>query len=136
MNRNLFLLMAIACPGFGLLGSASATAQAPQKDSAAAAIKLSPEQLKAFEGYFQSPQNKDLVVQFSAVETGLFARLLWNNNEVHLTPESAMGFVSKEGGDEGPIHLVFHKDSTGLVNQVDLAKNGIWNRIKDYKPAA
>jgi hypothetical protein len=134
MIRKLFLIIAIACPGFGLLGSASASAQAPQKDSAATTIKLSPEQLKAFEGYFQSPQNKDLVVQFSAVENGLFARLLWNNNEVHLTPESAMGFVSKEGGDEGPIHLVFHKDSTGLVNQVDLAKNGIWNRIKDYKP--
>jgi hypothetical protein len=133
MTKNLFLLIAIACPGFGLSGASSATAQAVQKDSATAAIKLSPEQLKAFEGYFQSPQNKDLVVQFSALENGLFAKLLWNNGEAHLVPESAMGFVSKEGGDEGPIHLVFHKDSMGVVNQVDLAKNGVWTRIKDYK---
>jgi hypothetical protein len=134
MNRNLFLLIAIACPGFGLLGISPATAQAVQKDSAAAAVKLSPEQLKAFEGYFQSSQNKDNVVQFSAVENGLFARLLWNNGEVHLTPESATGFVSKEAGEGGPIHIIFHKDSTGMVNQVNVADNGVWNRIKDYKP--
>jgi hypothetical protein len=134
MNRKLFLIIAIACPGFGLFGTTSATAQAAQKDSATATIKLSPEQLKAFEGYFQSSQNKDNVVQFSAVENGLFAKLLWNNGEAHLVPESVMGFVSKEGGDDGPIHIVFLKDSTGVVNHVDVAKNGVWNRIKDYKP--
>ena len=134
MNRNLFLLIAIACPGFGLFGTSSASAQAPQKDSTAATVKLSPEQLKAFEGYFQSPQNKDLVVQFSAVENGLFAKLLWNNGEAHLIPESAMGFVSKESGEGGPLHLVFQKDSTGVVNQVNVTNNGVWSRIKDYKP--
>jgi hypothetical protein len=134
MNRNLFLLIAIACPGFGLFGASSATAQAVQKDSAAAAIKLSPEQLKAFEGYFQSSQNKDNVVQFSAVENGLLAKLLWNNGEAHLVPESATGFVSKEAGERGPLHIVFHKDSTGFVNQVNVTDNGVWNRIKDYKP--
>jgi len=133
MNRNLFLIIAVACPGFGLLSASSATAQTVQKDSAAATIKLSPEQLKAFEGYFQSPQNKELVVQFSALENGLFAKLLWNSGEMHLVPESAMGFVSKEGGDEGPVHLVFHKDSTGVVSQVNVANNGVWNRIKNYK---
>jgi hypothetical protein len=132
MNRNLFLLVVVASAGFDLLGASSATAQAVQKDSAI--VHLSPEQLKPFEGFFQSPQNKDFVVQFSAIDNGLFARLFWNNGEMQLKPESAMGFVSKEGGDEGPIHLVFQKDSTGVVNQVDVAKNGVWNRIKDYKP--
>jgi hypothetical protein len=134
MNRNLFLLIVVACAGFDLLETSSATAQATQKDSAAATIKLSADQLKTFEGYFQSSQNKDNVVQFTAMENGLFAKLLWNNGEVHLLPESAMGFVSKEGGDEGPIHVVFQKDATGMVNQVNVANNGVWNRIKDYKP--
>jgi hypothetical protein len=134
MNRNLFLLIATACIGLGLLEPTPTTAQAIQKDSAAATIKLSPEQLNSFTGYFQSPQNKDMVVQFTAVENGLFARLLWNNGEVHLIPESTMGFVSNEGGDDGPIHIVFQKDSTGAFNQVNVAKNGVWNRIKDYKP--
>ena len=134
MNRNLFLFIVVACAGFGLLGTSSASAQARHTDSVAATVRLSAEQLKTFEGYFQSPQNKDLVVQFSAVENGLFARLLWNNGEAHLIPESAMGFVSKESGEGGPLHLVFQKDSTGVVNQVNVTNNGVWNRIKDYKP--
>ena len=68
------------------------------------------------------------------MENGLFARLLWNNGEAHLIPESATGFVSKEAGEGGPLHLVFQKDSTGVVNQVNVTNNGVWNRIKDYKP--
>lgn len=133
MNRNLFLLIATACTGFGLLGASSGTAQAIQKDSAATTIKLSMEQLKAFEGYYQSPQNKNMVVQFTALENGLFAKLLWNNGQVNLIPESAMGFISKEGGDDGPIHIVFQKDSTGGINQVNVANNGVWSRVRDYK---
>jgi hypothetical protein len=132
MNRNLFLLIMVACSGLGLLEAAPAMAQVVRNDSAT--VHLSAGQLKPFEGFFQSPQNKDFVVQFSAIDNGLFARLFWNNGEMHLKPESAMGFVSREGGDEGPIHLVFQKDSTGVVNQVDVAKNGVWNRINDYKP--
>lgn len=134
MNRNPFLLIATACLSFGLPGVSPVTAQATQKDSATATIKLSPEQLQAFAGYYQSPQNKDLVVQFSAIENGLFAKLLWNNSEIRLTPESAMGFVSKGAGENGPIHIVFHLDPKGVINQVDVANNGTWNRIKDYKP--
>jgi hypothetical protein len=134
MNQNLSLLIAVVFAGSGLLNTSPATAQAVRKDSASASIHLSPEQLSAFEGFFQSPQNKDQVVQFSGtLENGLLARLLWNNNEIHLTPEAPMGFVSKEGGDEGPIHIIFKKDSTGMVNQVNVANNGVWNRIKDYK---
>jgi hypothetical protein len=132
MNRNLFLLIMVACSGYGLLEATPAMAQVVRNDSAT--VHLSAQQLKPFEGFFQSPQNKDLVVQFSAVDNGLFGRLLWNNGELHLTPESTMGFVSKEAGDEGPIHIVFQKDSTGLVNQVNLVKSAAWTRIKDYKP--
>jgi hypothetical protein len=134
MNRNLFLIIAIACAGSGLLGTSPATAQVDHKDSLVNPIRHSPEQLKLLEGFYQSPQNKDMVVQISAGENGLNAKLLWNNGEMHLLPESAMGFVSKEGGDEGPIHLVFQKDSTGGINQLNVANNGIWTRVKDYKP--
>jgi len=133
MNRNLFLIIAIACTGFGLLGTSPAVAQAEHKDSLVNNIRLAPEQLKPFEGFYQSPQNKDMVVHITAGENGLNAKLLWNNGEMHLLPESTMGFVSKEGGDGGPIHLVFHKDSTGGINQLNVANNGVWNRLKDYK---
>ncbi len=134
MNRNLVLVIAVAFTGLGLFDTLPSKAQVTHKDSLATNIRFSPDQLKAFEGFFQSSQNKDMVVQFIASDTALNAKLLWNNGEVHLIPESQWGFVSREGGDEGPIHLVFHKDSVGGVNQVDVSGNGVWNRVKDYKP--
>jgi hypothetical protein len=135
MNRNLFLVMAVAFTGLCLFDTLPATAQAAHKDSLTTNIRLSPDQLKTFEGFYQSAQNKDMVVHFSAGENALNAKLLWNNGEVHLLPESEMGFVSKEGGDEGPIHVVFARDSSGGINQVNVANNGVWHRVKDYKPA-
>jgi hypothetical protein len=134
MNRNLFPVMLAATMGFGQLAGPAATAQATQLDSLAQYIRLSPDQLKAFQGFYQSPQNKDMVVQIDPTEHGIRAKLLWNNGEIKLLPESESGFVSKEGGDEGPIHLVFHRDSSGAVNAVNVANNGVWNRVKDYKP--
>jgi len=100
-----------------------------------AQTQLSEQQWKALDGYFQSPQNKDMVVRFTRGEGVLVAKLLWNNNEIHLAPESDIAFTSKEAGDEGPIHIVFHKDSvTGVADKVDVARNGQWVRIKDYHP--
>jgi hypothetical protein len=130
----------LACIGIcsGLLGTHPATAQDTHKDSlvtaAPAGIRLSPEQLKPLEGYYRSSQNKDMVVQISAAENGLSAKLLWNNGEMHLAPESELAFVSRESGDEGPIHLLFQRDSSGAVNQINVANLGTWNRAKDYKP--
>jgi adenylate kinase family enzyme len=134
MNRNQFLLFAIACLGFGLFGISSATAQDTHKDSLPANVRLLPDQLKAFEGFYQSSQNKDMVVQFTVSDNALNAKLLWNNGEMHLIPESQLGFVTREGGDDGPVHVLFQMDSKGVVNQVNVAGNGVWNRIKDYKP--
>src|ERR1700722_16990207 len=110
MNRNLFLILTVPFTGLGLFDTLPTRAQAARKDSLATNIRLSPDQLKAFEGFFQSSQNKDMVVQFIASDTALNAKLLWNNGDVDLIPESQWGFVSREGGDQGPIPLVFHKD--------------------------
>jgi len=100
-----------------------------------AQTQLTEQQWKALDGYFQSTQNKDMVVRFTPGQGVLLAKLMWNNNEVHLTPESDIAFTSKEAGDEGPIHIVFHKDSiTGVADKVDVARNGQWVRIKDYHP--
>jgi hypothetical protein len=98
-------------------------------------VHLSEQQWKAVEGIFQSAANKEMYVQFTEKENTLLAKLLWNNNEIHLLAESPLAFTSKESGDEGPIHITFNKDSTGAVNQVNVANNGVWNRTKDYKPA-
>ncbi|TDW96983.1 hypothetical protein [Dinghuibacter silviterrae] len=93
------------------------------------------QKLKPFDGYFQSPQNKDLVVRFTSTDSLLVAKLMWNNGEMHLVPDTGWSFVSKETGDEGHIHLVFHKDPvTGVADRVNVGGNGEWTRIKDYHP--
>jgi hypothetical protein len=73
-------------------------------------------------------------VKISTAENGLNAKLLWNNGEMHLIPESDLTYVSKESGDEGPIHLTFYRDSSGTVNKLEVGNNGTWNKVNDYKP--
>jgi len=87
------------------------------------------------EGYFQNSRNPDMYVQFTAKDTLLQAKLLWNNNQIMLIPESSLAFVGKEGGgDEGPIRIRFIKDSAGIINQVQVGNNDLWKRVKEYKP--
>ena len=92
-------------------------------------------QLKGVDGYFRSSQNKDMVVSFTAKDTLVLAKLLWNGNEVHLLPVSGLSFISKESGDEGPINVLFHRDSvSGVIDRADVKGNGTWVRANDYKP--
>ena len=105
-------------------------AQETQKNK----VSLSEQEWKAVEGIFQSSQNSDMNVQFTARDNMLVAKLLWNNNELHLSPESPLVFSSKQEGNQDPIRITFIKDSSGAVNQVSVANNGVWKRNDNYKP--
>src|SRR5580704_13151985 len=70
-------------------------------------VLLSEQEWKAVEGIFQSAARKEMYVEFKAGDGALVAKLLWNNNELHLIPESPLSFTSRESGDEGPIHIRF-----------------------------
>jgi hypothetical protein len=112
-----------------------ARAQETQPAAPKATVQLSESQWKALEGVFQLTGNKEMNVRFTPGEGVLLAKLLWNNNELHFLPESDLAFISKEAEEEGPLHIVFTRDSSGQVNQVRLANNNqVLNRVKDYKP--
>lgn len=96
-------------------------------------ILLSEQQWKAVEGTFQDPQNNDRAVRFTANENFLVATLLWNNSEIPFIPESEFAFVSKEPVEDGLLHIVFKKDSTGGVNEVKIGDIGVWKRNRNYK---
>jgi hypothetical protein len=98
-----------------------------------AKVLLSEQQWKAVEGIFQDPQNSDRAVQFRARENFLVAKLIWNNAEIQFIPESEFAFVSKEPVEDGLLHIVFKKDSTGVINDVKLADIGVWKRNRNYK---
>ena len=97
-------------------------------------VNLSEQEWKAVVGIFQSPQNTEMNVQFTEGNNMLIAKLLWNNNELHLLPESPLVFSSSQEGNQEPVRITFIKDSSGAINEVNVANNGVWKRNNNYKP--
>jgi hypothetical protein len=64
---------------------------------------------------------------------GLNAKLLWNNNELKLTPESDSVFAVKTE-EEGPDHIKFVRDAAGVVTKISLGRNEYWSKVNNYKP--
>jgi hypothetical protein len=137
LSKYSFLIpvMMISCFIINPLSTLKTSAQETKKpvETKKPAAQLSEKEWKAVEGIFQNAQNKEMNVQFSAGENVLIAKLLWNNNEIHLTPESALIFSSSQEGNQDPITITFSKDPAGAVNTVNVANNGVWNRTKDYQ---
>ncbi|MDP4263503.1 MAG: hypothetical protein Q8941_13330 [Bacteroidota bacterium] len=132
---GLLPVMMLACIIINPFNAPRLQAQETQKPAEAkAAVQLSPEQWKAVEGVFQSPQNNEMNVQFTAKEKVLVVKLLWNNNEISLTPESPLTFFSNDANEGRPLRISFIKDSTGAITRVSVVNNEIWKRVKDYKP--
>ncbi len=120
---------------FALAGN-QVTAQPTAKTTdSSKTIQVSREQLKAVEGIFQNSGNPEMYVQIMAADNSIIGKLLWNNNQIKLTPESPLIFQSKDAGGEGPLRVVFTKDASGIVSQLTVGNNIVWNRVKDYKPS-
>ena len=96
-------------------------------------VQLSPKQLKTYEGVFQNPRNNEMNVQFVIKGDELTAKLLWNNVELKLTPESDSVFTVHTE-EEGPDHIIFVKDAAGTVTKISLGRNEFWNKVDNYKP--
>ena len=111
-----------------------ATNNVKAQASPKAKVTLSEQEWKAVTGIFQSAQNSDMNVQFSVSNNMLVAKLLWNNNELHLSPETPLVFSSNQEGNQEPVRITFIKDSSGAINAVNVANNGVWKRNNNYKP--
>ena len=96
--------------------------------------RLSPEQLKAFEGYYRNPQNKEMVVHVMRQRDTLVAKPLWADLTIHLVPKGDLVFHTIEDVERGPIDITFSRDSTGAIGALDLGNGAKWNRDAAYKP--
>jgi hypothetical protein len=132
-------LFVAACFGLGSCFGLSAQAQERQEGinmDSLKTVKLSPARLKAFEGYYEFPPNKEMIVQFKVVRDSLVARLLWNDFETPIVPVSDTSFVTVKTVGEGERHLPvsFIKNKKGVYSQIRVFGDEPWNLVKDYKP--
>jgi hypothetical protein len=100
---------------------------------AAPSVQLSETEWKSVTGYFSSPQNQDMKVEFTTADGLLVAKLLWNGSVIHLVPSSPLTFTSKEMEHDEPIRLTFRRDASGEVNELEVDKQGVWKRVRNYK---
>jgi len=87
-------------------------------------------ELKAFEGYYQFQNNKDVFLQIIAKGNNLILKQLWDGEEIIFVQKSELEFFNEEKS----FPLKFSKDKNGVITQVLAFDRDLWNKVKDYKP--
>lgn len=93
-------------------------------------FRLTPEELKAFEGYYQFQQNPEAHLQITVHGDGLLAKQLWDYKEFFLLPKSALSFYSAQ--EQFPVE--FTRDSNGKVDQALVFNRDTWKKVDQYTP--
>ena len=95
-------------------------------------FRLTPEELKAFEGYYQFENNSKAYLQISAKGNGLITKQLWDEKEFFIIPTSPLEFYCQN--EEFPAK--FTKGSDGKVMSVLVFNRDDWKKVPDssYTP--
>ncbi len=88
------------------------------------------QQLKAFEGYYQFQNDKDVFLQITVKGNNLTLKQLWDGQEIVFVQKSELEFFNEEKS----FPLKFSKDKDGTITQVLAFDRDLWNKVKDYKP--
>lgn len=89
-------------------------------------IKLTPEQLKAFEGKYQFEERSEAFLQITATADGLLLKQLWDGQEIKFAALSDVMFLNKDIG----FPLKFTKDEKGNVIKVLAFNRDLWDKVK------
>lgn len=87
-------------------------------------------ELKAFEGYYQFQNDKNVFLQITAKGNNLILKQLWDGEEIVFIQKSESEFFNEEKS----FPLKFSKDKEGAIIQVLAFDKDLWNKVKDYKP--
>lgn len=90
-------------------------------------VKLTADQLKAFEGKYQFEERKDAFLQITATANGLTLKQLWDNKEINFISLGNLTFLNKEEG----FPLKFTKDDSGNVVKVLAFNRDMWDKVKE-----
>jgi len=92
-------------------------------------IKLPPQTLKKFEGYYELKDRKGQFLQITAADGGLVLKQLWDNRQVDFTATSSLVFSAKENPE---FTLEFTADNAGRITQVLAFGQDVWLRNDNY----
>lgn len=90
-------------------------------------IKLTADQLKAFEGKYQFEQKSDAFLQITATADGLTLKQLWDGREIQFMSLGNLTFLNKQEG----FPLKFTKDDNGNVVKVLAFNRDMWDKVKE-----
>jgi len=92
-----------------------------------AEVKLTADQLKSFEGKYESEQKKGTYLRITATAGGLALKQLWNDREVNFIAIGEQSFLNREIG----FPLVFTKDANGAVIKLLAFGRDYWDKVKE-----
>jgi hypothetical protein len=87
------------------------------------------QKLKAFEGYYQSKDNKDVFLEITAKEDSLILKQLWDGGQVSFHQTAPLDFYC----DAASFPLKF-TDSAGSIIRVLAFDKDVWNKVNEYTP--
>ena|ERR1700722_2939126 len=90
-------------------------------------VKLTADQLKAFEGKYQFEQKSDAFLQITATADGLTLKQMWDGSEIKFMSLGNSFFLNKEEG----FPLKFTKDDSGNVIKVLALNRDMWDKVKE-----
>ena len=94
-----------------------------------------PTPLTAFEGIYQSKDNKFSYFKITAGTNNLVAKSVEGNRQFILTRKSEFTFETKDDDGDETISITFSKNSAGEISQLLIAGKQLWVKVKDYVPA-
>jgi hypothetical protein len=92
-----------------------------------AEVKLTADQLKAFEGKYEFENKKGTYLQITATADGLTLKQLWDGREINFIAIGEQSFLNKQMG----FPLVFTKDASGAVIKVLAFGRDSWDKVKE-----
>lgn len=87
------------------------------------------QKLTAFEGYYQSKDNKDAFLEIRVKGDSLMLKQLWDGGQFPFHQTAALEFYC----DEQSFPLKF-TDSAGNITQVLAFDRDVWNKVNEYAP--
>jgi len=91
------------------------------------AIKLTADQLKAYQGKYEFDQQKGTFLTITATADGLVLKQLWDEKEISFINVGDNEFINKEA----MFPLKFTKDAAGNVTKVLAFNRDSWDKVKE-----